>query len=298
VELDELEGDCGGQVERLLYSISAGEVESTMAMLADSMSVRMFNQTDRSYSCASDSTSVRVFLEWFFGRTKSANNFTVNKKVSDDGNVCAPPTAFFAWDCDDAAFSNGSCVCVFLPGTLKMHRMHIVVDFPITTATDLPPNIIRGDDLLNRIKVPLAEGAPSAATTFAHHFSTFGKGVSPDSSGKPSDAVSVAREQMLDFSKDAILNVYNHVMKKYEIRSTTDSILDYFGNLYPTFQDVTSMDAPVWEVEEQSASLGGIVFLAWRCPTSGYFSGTDTFVLDSNQQIVRQYVIDVKRQLD
>merc|ERR1711976_480233 len=150
-----------------------------------------------------------------------------------------------------------------------------------------------GDDLLNRIKVDLAEGDPCANTTFAHHFSTFGKGVTPVD-GKLPDARTIALEQIKDFSSDASVSVYNHVTNKHDVHLTGTSILGYFTTLYPSFTDVSALDAPMWEVDEKIGAGHGIVFLAWRCPSSGYISGTDTFVLDSDHKIIRQYVVDVK----
>jgi len=288
-QLEALSGDIGSQVERLLVCMSRGDIAGTTELFSEGFALRMFNQTERSYTSVTEKASVRSVLEWLFGHIAS-QTFLVKKKLADEASTKVSPTAFFAWE---SGLVNGSCVCVFLPGSTKLHRLHVVLQCTPNSSTKILPHITQGDDMLSRIRAPLGEGEPGAKTTFTHHFSTFGKGATPVD-GRLPDAATTAQEQMKDFSEKAVLHVYNHVTNKHDARSDATSILDYFTHLYPTFTDISALDAPMWEVEEQTATSPGIVFLAWRCPSSGYISGTDTFVLDSNHKIIKQYVVDVK----
>merc|ERR1712224_380820 len=124
---------------------------------------------------------------------------------------------------------------------------------------------------------------------------TFGAGVTPGEGGEKPLAGSTAAEQAKDYVGESIVSVYNHITAQHQEFKGTARIQEYFAGLYPSFTDVSSLRAPLWDLDEGTSETPGVVFLAWRCPGSGYLGGTDTFVLDEQRRIVRQFVVDVKQ---
>lgn len=231
---------------------------------------------------------MRSFLTWLLSQFGSGG-LTVKHKVAYEGRAA---TAFVAWD-SPGRFSNGSVVLVFAACGAKILRQHIVVDGAVEAGA--PPCVLRGGVFLDRIRPELGTAGPSANATFQHHFSTFGAGVTPSEAGEKPPAASTAAEQAKDYIEDSIVSVYNHVTAKHQEFKGASSIQEYFAGLYGSFTDVSSLRAPLWDIDEGSSETPGVVFLVWRCPGSGYIGGTDTFVLDAQSRIVRQFVVDVKR---
>ena len=102
-------------------------------------------------------------------------------------------------------------------------------------------------------------------------------------------------EQIKDHTDDVLISVWNHHDGSHDIFNGTEEIKQYFKNLYPTFNDVSDMNAFVWDVDECAAGMPGLVFLVWRSPNSGYPSAADTFVFDSNFKIQRQFMAEVHK---
>mmetsp|Transcript_148161 Transcript_148161/g.369392 ORF Transcript_148161/g.369392 Transcript_148161/m.369392 type:complete len:311 (+) Transcript_148161:65-997(+) len=95
---------------------------------------------------------------------------------------------------------------------------------------------------------------------------------------------------MLDYDETSVARVYDNTTgQKTEFRGTAQ-IRQMFTNLFADLKDLTTLDAPVVDVEED----GKQVFLVWKCPGCGYKTATDTFIFGPDYKIKRQNIVVTK----
>jgi len=280
---------CTEQLESYLACLASKDVESMVRLFAPDAVIRVVNQTNFSYAVYRGSAGARELSTWLFAiLARSDKPAQTAKKLALAADSGTPATSFCAWDCDDAGVTSCSSVCVY-NGVGQILRQNFTLE---VEESDTPPCFAHGEALVN-MKPALGLAGPSVNASFTHHFSTFGAGVAKDKGGKIPTPSTTADEQMKDFAPDAVLSSYCHVTDVHSVVHRPSQLQNYFVNLYPTFPDVSDMDAHVWDVEEPSGNNPGMAFMAFRCPKSGYLSGADTWFFDANHKIIRQFTIEV-----
>jgi len=282
-QIDALAGDVPSDWPAFL--LTGGQFEPTYKALYHSEAVvRVFNQTDTSMAVF-QGDEIMTLLKWL--QPGSDPTCQINNKTEFPSTEKAPATSFVAWENASAGLSNCTSVCVYVEG--KIYRQNLAIEHKDGAGIE---NWLKADALESR-KPELGKAEPSVNKCFTHHFSTFGAGVAKGENGMIPCAEATMLEQIKDHSNDVIISVWNHHSGIHEIFNGKTEIREYFKNLYPTFGDVSDMNAFVWDVDECATGKPGLAFLVWRSPKSGYPSAADSFVFDSNFMIQRQFMAEV-----
>eukprot|EP00621_Florenciella_sp_RCC1693_P004824 CAMPEP_0182530238 /NCGR_PEP_ID=MMETSP1323-20130603/5762_1 /TAXON_ID=236787 /ORGANISM="Florenciella parvula, Strain RCC1693" /LENGTH=421 /DNA_ID=CAMNT_0024739527 /DNA_START=21 /DNA_END=1286 /DNA_ORIENTATION=- len=112
----------------------------------------------------------------------------------------------------------------------------------------------------------------SLQATWDHHFKAFG-----DKS---------AMEVIKDYTESSILIRYDSATGKKTEAAGVAKIRAAFEALFHELKDLKGLNAPVIELDKTSRT----VYLVWSCPTSGIKLATDSFVMDEDFKIIRQYL--------
>jgi len=92
---------------------------------------------------------------------------------------------------------------------------------------------------------------------------------------------------MLDYDETSIVRVYFKANAQKAEHRGTAQIRAMFAALFKDLPDLTTLAAPVVDVEEDP----GQVFLVWKCPGSGFDLATDTFIFGADKKIKRQNIV-------
>lgn len=131
-------------------------------------------------------------------------------------------------------------------------------------------------------KAPLCtepQGGPVQAS-WDNHFAAFG--------AQDVDKV------LLDYTEKSVIKVYNQVTDELVEFKGLKGVKECFTGLFKDLSDLSGLAAPAIRVEEATEDKAGMVFLVWRCPSSGYNHATDTFLFDAAGKIAKQNVVIMK----
>ncbi|GMH80821.1 hypothetical protein TrST_g10635 [Triparma strigata] len=95
---------------------------------------------------------------------------------------------------------------------------------------------------------------------------------------------------LLDYTSTSVIRVYDHSKSGLSTYTGLEEIRACFGGLFKTLGDLSTLSAPVVEVEEGDASTAQ-VFLIWSCKGCGILSCHDTFHFGADNKITRQNVV-------
>jgi len=96
---------------------------------------------------------------------------------------------------------------------------------------------------------------------------------------------------LLDYDDNSVARVYNNVTQETTYFKGTDKIREMFVGLFGDLSDLSTLAAPVVDVEEDA----GQVFLVWKCPGVGFETATDTFIFGKDYKIKRQNIVVTKK---
>ena len=88
---------------------------------------------------------------------------------------------------------------------------------------------------------------------------------------------------MLDYTEDSVMRLHDFTKGEKSEHKGLVAIRAVFDGLFKQLSDLSTLEAPVVDVEENP----GMVFLIWKCPGCGVLNATDTFVFDKNHKIAR-----------
>jgi len=131
-------------------------------------------------------------------------------------------------------------------------------------------------------KAPLCtepQGGPVQAS-WDNHFAAFG--------AQDVDKV------LKDYTEKSVIKVYNQVTDELVEFKGLKGVKECFTGLFKDLSDLSGLAAPAIRVEEATEGKAGMVFLVWRCPSSGYNHATDTFLFDAAGKIAKQNVVIMK----
>ena len=131
-------------------------------------------------------------------------------------------------------------------------------------------------------KAPLCtepQGGPVQAS-WDNHFAAFG--------AQDVDKI------LLDYTEKSVIKVYNQVTDELVEFKGLKAVKECFTGLFKDLSDLSGLAAPAIRVEEATEDKAGMVFLVWRCPSSGYNHATDTFLFDAAGKIAKQNVVIMK----
>ena len=131
-------------------------------------------------------------------------------------------------------------------------------------------------------KAPLCtepQGGPVQAS-WDNHFAAFG--------AQDVDKI------LLDYTEKSTIKVYNQVTDELTEFKGLKAVKECFTGLFSDLSDLSGLAAPAIRVEEATEDKAGMVFLVWRCPSSGYNHATDTFLFDKDGKIAKQNVVIMK----
>ena len=99
---------------------------------------------------------------------------------------------------------------------------------------------------------------------------------------------------LLDYTEKSTIKVYNQVTDELTEFKGLKAVRECFTGLFSDLSDLSGLAAPAIRVEEATEGKAGMVFLVWRCPSSGYNHATDTFLFDKDGKIAKQNVVIMK----
>jgi len=96
---------------------------------------------------------------------------------------------------------------------------------------------------------------------------------------------------MLDYDDNSVSRVHNNVTGQTDDFKGAAKIREMFVSLFGDLKDLSTLTAPVIEVEEAAKQ----VFLVWKCPGCNYDTATDTFIFGNDFKINRQNIVVTKK---
>ena len=121
---------------------------------------------------------------------------------------------------------------------------------------------------------------PVVQPAWDNHFAAFG--------GQDVDKV------LKDYTEASVIKVYDQITGELTEFKGLKGVKDLFTGLFKDMPDLSGLAAPAIRVEEATEDKAGMVFLVWRCPSSGYNHATDTFLFDKDGKIAKQNVVIMK----
>ena len=91
-----------------------------------------------------------------------------------------------------------------------------------------------------------------------------------------------------------MIKVYDQITGELAEFKGLSGVKELFTGLFKDMPDLSGLAAPAVRVEEATEGKAGMVFLVWRCPSSGYNHATDTFLFDAAGKIAKQNVVIMK----
>ncbi|CAM9385028.1 unnamed protein product [Discosporangium mesarthrocarpum] len=120
----------------------------------------------------------------------------------------------------------------------------------------------------------MADYAPAdVATAWDNHFSAFG--------AQDVDKI------LLDYDDKSKITTWNLNGDEKAVYEGVDGARTLFEGLFKNLSDLSELGAPLIDVDEETK----MVFLVWRCPSSGVVDATDTFTFTDDFKILRQNVV-------
>ena len=203
----------------------------------------------------------RCFNE-LFAKLKDLSGLAAPVIHVEEGN---PKSVFLIWRCPTSGFTH--CTDTFLfDDAGKIVRQTVCILNEGAPAC----------------KAPLCtepQGGPVQAS-WDNHFAAFG-------------AQDVDRI-LLDYTEKSTIKVYNQVTDELTEFKGLKAVKECFTGLFSDLSDLSGLAAPAIRVEEATEGKAGMVFLVWRCPSSGYNHATDTFLFDKDGKIAKQNVVIMK----
>ena len=203
----------------------------------------------------------RCFNELFV-KLKDLSGLAAPEIHVEEGN---PKSVFVIWRCPTSGFTH--CTDTFLfDDAGKIVRQTVCI---------LNEGAPAG-------KAPLCtepQGGPVQAS-WDNHFAAFG--------AQDVDKV------LKDYTETSVIKVYNQVTDELVEFKGLKGVKECFTGLFKDLSDLSGLAAPAIRVEEATEGKAGMVFLVWRCPSSGYNHATDTFLFDAAGKIAKQNVVIMK----
>ena len=203
----------------------------------------------------------RCFNE-LFAKLKDLSGLAAPEIHVEEGN---PKSVFVIWRCPTSGFTH--CTDTFLfDDAGKIVRQTVCILNEGAPAC----------------KAPLCtepQGGPVQAS-WDNHFAAFG--------AQDVDKI------LLDYTEKSTIKVYNQVTDELVEFKGLKAVKECFTGLFSDLSDLSGLAAPAIRVEEATEGKAGMVFLVWRCPSSGYNHATDTFLFDKDGKIAKQNVVIMK----
>lgn len=187
------------------------------------------------------------------------------KDLSDLSTLGAPVVTveeaakqvFLVWKCPGVGFDTATDTFIF-GDDFKIRRQNIVVT--------------------KKTAIPNGEYAPKTLQdAWDNHFAAFG--------AQDVDKI------LLDYDDNSVARVHNNVTQETTHFKGIDGIREMFVGLFKDLSDLSTLAAPVVDVEEDA----GQVFLVWKCPGVGFETATDTFIFGKDYKIKRQNIVVTKK---
>lgn len=243
-------------------------VDKIMLDYTEDSLIRVFNDKDPNERTV-DYKGLAMISKFFTDLFASLSNLETLKApvVSIDED---PGHAFLAWSCSGCGFASATDTFIF-DKDFKVVQQNIVVTTDATPAKEeKPPKVAAAAPP----KMAEGEYKPTCvAHAWNNHFASFG-------------GQDVAK-CMLDYDDKSVVRTFNVTDGKAETHTGPKEIEAFFKGLFAALSDLTTLTAPIIEVDETAKQ----VFLCWRCPGMGFENGTDTFLFDSNFKVRRQNIV-------
>jgi len=197
-----------------------------------------------------------------FGALTDMSGLEVPQAIVEEGN---PKQVFLIWRCPTSGFTHATDTFLF-DDAGKIVRQTVVIYNEGAPAG----------------KAPLCtepQGGPVQAS-WDNHFAAFG--------AQDVDKV------LKDYTEKSVIKVYNQVTDELVEFKGLKGVKECFTGLFKDLSDLSGLAAPAIRVEEATEGKAGMVFLVWRCPSSGYNHATDTFLFDAAGKIAKQNVVIMK----
>jgi len=117
----------------------------------------------------------------------------------------------------------------------------------------------------------------TVADAWKNHFDAFG--------GQDLDKI------LLDYDEKSVVTVWDTRSDSKAEFKGVDGAKTLFTDLFAKLSDLSTLKAPLVQVEEDIGNGSGQVFLVWECPGCGYDKVTDTFVFRPDFKVGRQNIV-------
>eukprot|EP00904_Undaria_pinnatifida_P007657 jgi/Undpi1/4020/HiC_scaffold_16.g07387.m1 len=92
---------------------------------------------------------------------------------------------------------------------------------------------------------------------------------------------------LLDYDENSEIFTYDQKTDEQHTYKGIESVRTINTDFFQVLSDMSGLTAPMLDVSEDKK----MVFIVWRCPSSGLVDATDTFVFGGTNKIVRQHVV-------
>ena len=160
-------------------------------------------------------------------------------------------SVFLVWQCPTSGVDLATDTFIFDKTTGKIMKQNIACLQPGAPADGPKP-------------VNTAPTGGVVQASWDNHFAAFGAQDVP--------------KILLDYTGTSQVTVYDATTGKKSVYTGLTEIEECFTELFAALPDLSSLGAPVVQVEEGPF---GMVYLVWECPSSGFTHATDTFMFEA-----------------
>jgi ketosteroid isomerase-like protein len=227
---------------------------------------QVYNNADKTRSKFTGVAEIRRMFQGLFADLRDLASLAAPVvDIDEEGRQ-----VFLVWKCPAMGYRTATDTFIF-DGDFKIARQNIVVKKTAATALVEEVSTAEDESLTESKYKP-----QSVQDAWNNHFDAFGQ--------------QDLKKIMLDYDESSVARVFNNVGDSYQQFKGMKQIRAMFKGLFKDLSDLSTLDAPVVDVDEQGLQ----VFLVWECPGSGYETATDTFVFAPNFKISRQNIVVTK----
>lgn len=240
-------------------AFGAQDVNKIMLDYDDNSVATVYNNVDGSNTTFKGTEGIRKMFVGLFADLKDLSTLkapvvTVEKDAKQ---------VFLVWSCPGCGYDTATDTFIFR-NDFKISRQNIVVTKKAGEFNPPP-----------RTETGYAPAKVQEA--WDNHFAAFG--------------AQDVEKILLDYDENSVARVHNNVTGETAQFKGLDGIRKMFVGLFADLKDLSTLSAPVVDVEEDAKQ----VFLVWKCPGCGYDTATDTFLFGSNLKILRQNIVVTQR---
>jgi len=223
--------------------------------------IRMYDQTAGHQMVYAGLEGVRECFNGLFARMSNTNDLVAPvQDVHEAGNGHSG-NAFVIWRSPASGYAEATDTFIFDSDGKVLRQNMVVVD------TQADSSLYPQDR-----EFPSGSGPVHAA--WGNHFHAY--------SGQNVEQV------LADYNEESVLTYYNQVTGEKLVLEGLSGVRTYYERRWASGCKSSDSSAPILHVEEGDAAQ---VFLAWRSPSTGHETGSDSVIFTTEGKILRQNIV-------